>query len=297
METHKNKKLSNSHVSISLYFMVIPMAIMFFLFHTVPFLQGIFYSFTNWKGYGPWSIVGLNNYIHFFKDPAIRGTYWFTFKFAFFTTVLVNSLGLLLACGLNGRIKGRNFMKALYFLPYMLGTLIIGFVFNFIFGNIIPDIGRSLGISWMSVNILGTDKAWLGVLFVTLWQSMAFNTMIYLSGLQTVDKDVYEAASMDGATGFTRFFKITFPLIAPFFTINMVLSAKNFLMAFDQIMAMTSGGPGTSTTTISLLIYKRGFDGGQFAYQSANAVILFLLVVTISAIQLKVLEKREAKMN
>lgn len=290
----KHKK---AQTSPAFYLMVLPLAVLFFLFHTIPFLQGIFYSFTNWKGYGAWDFIGLSNYLHFFKDPSIRQTYWFTFKFALSATVLVNLLSLILACGLNGRVKGRNLLKAIYFLPYMLGTLIIGFVFNFIFGNVIPDLGRAIGSSALSVNILGTGKAWLGVLFVTVWQSMAFNTMIYLSGLQTVDKEVYEAAAVDGAMGLRRFFSITFPLIAPFFTINMVLSVKSFLMAFDQIMAMTAGGPGTSTTTISLLIYKRGFDGGQFAYQSANAVILFLIVVTISAFQLKILERREAKMS
>lgn len=291
------KRLREHPVDPAFYLMTVPMAVLFFLFHTIPFLKGIFYSFTNWKGYGDWIFIGVNNYMHFFKDPSIRETYWFTFKFAFSATLLVNLLSLLLACGLNGRIKGRNLLKALYFLPYMLGTLIIGFVFNFIFGNILPEWGRLLGIKALSINILGTNKAWLGVLFVTVWQSMAFNTMIYLSGLQTVDREVYEAAAVDGASGVRRFFKITFPLIAPFFTINMVLSVKNFLMAFDQIMAMTSGGPGTSTTTISLLIYKRGFDGGQFAYQSANAVILFLVVAGISVFQLKVLEKREEKMS
>ena len=199
--------------------------------------------------------------------------------------------------GSNAKIKFKNTIKAIYFLPYMLGTLIIGFVFNFIFGNVIPLWGQKLGIEALSTNILGTNQAWLGILFVTVWQAMAFNTLIYLSGLQTVDRSVYEAADLDGATGLKRFIKITFPLIAPFFTINMVLSVKNFLMAFDQIMAMTGGGPGTSTTSISVLIYKRGFDGGQFAYQSANAVVLFLIIAGISIFQLKVLEKREAKMN
>ena len=277
--------------------MVIPFVVLFFAFHTIPFLRGIFYSFTDWKGYGVWNTVGLRNYIQFFKDPAIAQTYLFTLKFAISATVLVNVISLALACGLNSKIRFKNTIKAVYFLPYMLGTLIIGFVFNFIFGNVIPLMGQSLGIEALSSNILGTNKAWLGILFVTVWQSRAFNTMIYISGLQTVGKDVYEAADLDGATGFTRFRKITFPLIAPFFTINMVLSVKNFLMAFDQIMAMTGGGPGTSTTSISVLIYKRGFDGGQFAYQSANAVILFLIIAGISRFQLKVLEKREAKMS
>lgn len=291
------KKARPNRISPAFYFMVIPLTVLFFLFHTIPFLQGIFYSFTNWKGYGDWDFIGAGNYMQLLKDPLIRETYWFTMKFALFATAFVNLLSLLLACGLNSKIKGRNLLKAVYFLPYMLGTLIIGFVFNFIFGNVIPDFGTLIGSELLSKNILGTNNAWIGVLFVTVWQSMAFNTMIYLSGLQTVDQDVYEAAAIDGAVGMRRFFSITFPLIAPFFTINMVLSAKNFLMVFDQIMAMTGGGPGTSTTSISILIYKRGFDGGQFAYQSANAVVLFLIIASISVFQLKVLEKREAKIS
>lgn len=289
----KTKKRTN----IMLYVMVVPMAVLFFIFHTYPFLQGVFYSFTDWKGYGNWNFVGLRNYLHIFKDSNVVTSYLFTFKFAFFATISVNVLSLALACALNTRIKFKNFLKAVYFVPYMLGTLIIGYVFKFIFSNIIPMVGKTLGIEVLSVNILGTSSAWIGVLIVTVWQSLAFNTLIYLSGLQTVDKDLYEAADLDGAVGMKRFFKITFPLIAPFFTINMVLSVKGFLMAFDQFMAMTGGGPGTATTTISLLIYKKGFQGAQFAYQSANAVMLFIIVVVISVFQLRVLEKREEKVN
>lgn len=289
----KTKKRTN----IMLYVMVVPMAVLFFIFHTYPFLQGVFYSFTDWKGYGNWNFVALRNYLHIFKDPNVVTSYLFTFKFALFATISVNVLSLALACALNSKIKFKNFLKAVYFVPYMLGTLIIGYVFKFIFSNIIPMLGKTLGIEALSVNILGTGSAWIGVLIVTVWQSLAFNTLIYLSGLQTVDQDLYEAADLDGAVGLKRFWKITFPLIAPFFTINMVLSVKGFLMAFDQFMAMTGGGPGTATTTISLLIYKKGFQGAQFAYQSANAVMLFIIVVVISVFQLRVLEKREEEVN
>lgn len=287
----------NNRINIAFYIMTVPMAVLFFCFHTLPFLQGVFYSFTDWKGYGNWNFVGLRNYLHIFTDENVISSYFFTFKFAICATLLVNVLSLMLACALNAKLKCKNFLKAVYFLPYMLGTLIVSYVFKYIFSNIIPQLGNALGISVLNSNILGTNHAWIGVLVVTVWQSMAFNTLIYLSGLQTVDKDLYEAADLDGASGFKRFFLITFPLIAPFFTINMVLSGKNFLMAFDQFIAMTNGGPGTATTTISVLIYKKGFSGGQFAYQSANAVLLFIIVVLISVFQLHVLEKREEKVN
>lgn len=284
-------------INVYFYIMVVPMAVLFFIFHTFPFLQGVFFSFTDWKGYGDWNFVGLRNYLNIFKDKNVLSAYFFTFKFAICATVLVNVLSLALASALNANIKGKNFLKAVYFLPYMLGTLIISYVFKYIFSNIVPMFGKAMGIEVLSKNILGTTHAWIGLLIVTIWQSMAFNTLIYLSGLQTVDKDMYEAAALDGATGMKRFMKITFPLIAPFFTINMVLSGKNFLMAFDQFLAMTNGGPGTATTTISVLIYKKGFSGGQFAYQSANAVLMFVMVVLISVFQLRVLEKREEKVG
>lgn len=286
---------SKKHIPAAFYWMTIPMAVLFFVFHTYPFLQGIFYSFTDWKGYGNWSFVGLRNYLHMFVDPDVGSAYGFTFFFAVIATVLVNAFSLLLALGLNAKIKFKNGLKAIYFLPYMLGNVIVGFIFNFIFANLVPDLGKALGIDALSVNVLGTDNAWIGILFVTVWQSLAFNTLIYLSGLQTVDRDVYEAADLDGAVRWKKFRNITFPLIAPFFTINMVLCVKGFLMAFDQIIAMTNGGPGTATTTISVLIYKRGFQGAQFAYQSADAVLLFIVVASISLFQLFVLEKREAK--
>ena len=131
----------------------------------------------------------------------------------------------------------------------------------------------------------------------TITVVILFCILIYIAGLQSIDTDVYEAADLDGATGFKRFSKITFPLLAPSFTINMVLSAKGYLMVYDQIMAMTDGGPGTATTSIAVLIYKKGFGGGQFAYQSANAVVLFIVVVLISVLQLRILEKREEKLG
>ena len=279
------------------YIYLILIGALFFCFHTIPFLKGVFYSFTDWKGYGDWDFVGLRNYLHLFTDPDVRSAYLFTFKFAVITTLLVNLISLGIACALNARIKFKNTIKAFYFLPYMLGNLIVGFIFNYIFANLIPSLGKTLGIPALSVNLLGTNHAIWGIIIVSLWIGCAFNTLIYVAGLQSIDESVYEAANLDGAVGLKRFTKITFPLLAPSFTINMVLSAKGYLMVYDQIMAMTEGGPGTVTTSIAVLIYKKGFNGGQFAYQSANAVILFVVVVLISVFQLRVLEKREDKLG
>ncbi len=293
----QSKKKRQQAVDPVYYIIVSVMAILFFTFHTFSFIKGIFYSFTDWKGYGDWTFVGLRNYLHIFEDTDTIGAYAFTFQFAGITTILVNIISLILACALNAKIKFKNTIKALYFLPYMLGSLIVGFIFNYIFANLVPTVGKTFGIQTLSTNILGTNHAIWGIIIVTLWSSCAFNTLIYIAGLQSIDTDVYEAADIDGARGWKRFKNITFPLLAPSFTINMVLSAKGYLMVYDQIMAMTDGGPGKLTTSIAVLIYKKGFGGGQFAYQSANAVVLFAIVVTISILQLRILEKREDKIG
>ncbi|MEH7376866.1 carbohydrate ABC transporter permease [Neobacillus drentensis] len=284
--------------NVPFYLMTVPALLLFAIFHTYPALQGIYYSFTNWDGLGfTYDFVGIKNYVNLFKDLNILNSYLFTFKFAIISTILVNVLSLLIAIGLNAKIKGKNFFRATYFLPNVLGVLIVGFIFNFIFSNVIPNLGDKLDIGFLSINILGSDKfAWLGIVIVAVWQACAFNVILYLSGLQTVPSELYEASSLDGANKWQEFWKITFPMIAPFFTINMVLSMKNFLMVFDQIVALTGGGPGRATESISLLIYKGGFQGGEFAYQSANSVIYFIVIVVISVIQIKVLQKREMDM-
>ncbi|KAA0546312.1 sugar ABC transporter permease [Bacillus sp. BGMRC 2118] len=284
-------KKSKVYLSIA-----IPAFVLFFIFHTYPALQGIFYSFTDWKGYGDWNFVGIKNYLNVFKDDRAGSAYLFTFKFAIVTTIIVNFISLMIAIGLNSKIKFQKTLRAVYFLPYILSILIVGFIFNFIFAHIFPRIGEQLGWDWLASNILGNpDLAWLGIVLVAVWQSVSFNTILYLAGLVTISEDLYEAASIDGAGIWRKFWSITFPLIAPFFTINMVLSMKGFLQVFDQIVALTGGGPGRATESISLLIYRGGFEGGDFAYQSANAVLYFIVIVVISVFQLRFLNKREAE--
>lgn len=276
---------------------IVPMLIVFFLFHTLPLIRGIIYSFTNFKGFGEYDFVGLMNYKYLFTDTRILNSYKFTFKFAILSTVIVNILSLSLAILLNSKIKLKNTLRGLYFMPNILGGLIIGYIFNYIFTFIIPKMGSALGVSVLEKSILGnTSYAWIAVVIVASWQAIAFNTIIYISGLQTIPEDVYEASGIDGANKWIQFKKITFPLIAPFFTINMVLCMKNFLMVFDQIISLTGGGPAQSTESISLLIYKAGFGGNQFGYQSANSVIYFIVIVAISVMQIKILEKREVQL-
>lgn len=277
--------------------MIIPVIVLFFAFNTLPLIIGAFYSFTNYRGYGSWDFVGLRNYIDLFSDTRVWNSYLFTFKYALAGTVLVNVISLLMALALNSKIRFKSALRGVYFIPNILGGLIVGYIFSFIFTYIIPAVGESLNIEWIKNSILADERfAWVGVLIVGVWQAVAMNTIIYISGLQTIPADVYEAAKIDGSGAFYTFRKITLPLLMPFVSINLVLSTKNMLMVFDQIMSLTKGGPSQSTESISYLIYRNGMDGGQFGFQSANAVLFFVIIVTISVIQMKITGKKEEQL-
>ena len=294
LEARRRAKQRRHRIPGTFYWMAGPAFVLFFLLHTVPALTGLFYSFTDYAGYGSWQWVGLKNYQNLFSDDRIRDSYWFTIKFAVLATILVNVVALAIAVGLNAKIKFRTAFRGIFFMPYVMAILIVGYVFNLMFANSLPWLGDKLGINSLSTNILADpDLAWVGIVAVQTWVSMAFAIIIYLAGLQTIDPQLYEAAALDGASGWLQFRRITFPLLAAFFTINMVLTLKGMLMVFDLIIALTNGGPGTSTESISILIYRGGFEGGEFAYQMANAVVLFILIVIFSIFQLRILQRRE----
>lgn len=293
-ETPKRKKKGlNAQQTYTL--ITIPILVLFFLFNTLPLIQGVIYSFTNFKGYGDFDWVGIRNYIDLFMDARVGRSYLFTFKLAISATVVTNVLSLLLALGLNSKIKFKSGLRSLYFIPNVLGSLVVGYVFSYIFTYIVPAFSKMLGGEGVSM-LASTSWAWVAIMIVCAWQAIAMNTIIYISGLQTVPVDVYEAGAIDGATGWKQFWHLTFPLILPFFSINMVLCMKNFLMVFDQIVAMTSGGPAQSTESISFLIYNNGMSGGQFGFQSANAVLFFVVIVVISVVQMTVTQKKEEQL-
>ena len=291
----KNKRLSKKTRTYIL--MALPALVLFAIFNTVPLITGFVYSFTNSRGYGSFDFVGFRNFIDLFQDSRVGNSYLFTFKYAIVGTILVNVISLLLAVGLNSKIKFKNTLRGIYFIPNILGGLIVGYIFSFIFTYIIPALGTTLHIGFLENSILASESAaWIGVLIVGVWQAVAMNTIIYISGLQAIPADVYEASAIDGAGKWYTFRKITLPLLVPFITINFILSTKNMLMVFDQIMSLTKGGPAQSTESISYLIYRNGMDGGQFGFQCANAVMFFIVIVIISVVQMKITSKKEEQL-
>ena len=189
-----------------------------------------------------------------------------------------------------GLDRGSPWALFICFVPRILGALVVGYVFSYFFTYIVPAITGGESI------LASTEWAWVAIVIVVVWQACAQTTIIYITGLSSVPEDVYEAGALDGATGWDKFRYITFPLIMPSVTTNMVLVMKDMLMVFDQIVSMTSGGPAQSTESISYLIYNNGLSGGQFGYQCANAVIFFILIAVVSILQTKFLNSKEEQL-
>ncbi|MDN6424177.1 MAG: sugar ABC transporter permease [Bifidobacterium crudilactis] len=290
----KRSAFSKRKVDRAYYWMVVPAAVIFGLFLYVPFVQGVAYSFTNSQGFGDYKWIGFKNYIALFSDDRVGHAYLFTFLIAIAITILINVISMFLAVALNGNLWFKNGFRAIYFIPYTLGVLVIGYVFKYIFMTPLPALGRALNIGWLSESLLTSEHyAWVPIVFLAVWQGIAYSTLIYLAGLQTIDSEIYEAASIDGVNGWQRFSKITFPLIGPFVTINLVLTMKNALGTFDQVVALTNGGPDSKTETVTYLIYSGGLTGGEYAYQTANAVLFFIVLAIIAFVQLKFFGNKE----
>ena len=261
--------------------------IAFTLLVAYPAVEGIAMSFTNSIGFGDFEGVGLRNYIALFRDDNILSSYGFTFTFAITTVVLTNVVAFFLALALTANLKFTTGLRAIYVIPMVISAIIYSFVFKFLFNNSLPALGQWLGSDTLSTSLLANENlAWLAIVLVTVWGSVPGALLIYIAGLTTVPAEVYEAAQIDGATGWQRLRHITFPLVIGYVGINMVVGLKNYMQVYDQIVALTAGGPGTATRSVAFTIFE-GFSGGDYAYQMANATVFFIIALVIAGIQLR----------
>lgn len=290
--TQKSARKTRRKVEPIYYLFLLPSLILFTLAITVPAIIGIFFSFTNSIGFGEWRFIGLTNYVAAFSDPAIRSSYLFTFGFAAVTVVVVNVIALLLAVALVSRIRFKTALRVVFVIPMVISGIIIAYVFNFLFSNTLPTLGRAAGIDVLSTTILANpDLAWISIVIVTAWQAIPGTLLIYIAGLLSIPGDVYEAADIDGASKFTQLTRITLPLLFGYVVINVILGFKAYLNAYDIIVGLTDGGPGTATRSIAMTIIT-GFTEGDYAYQMANATIFFVIAVLISVLQLSLTRGR-----
>ena len=296
MNHNKRKKKSVSIVNVFQYgIMFLPMLILFLIFSTYPVIEGVFFSFTDWDGLNSkFNFIGLQNYKTFFHDFVVLKPLYNTFIYAFWVTIIQNICALALALALNQKFKTKNLLRTFIFVPVVLSSLIVGYIWSYLFTEPIAMLGDMLGIEVMKYNLLGNKATSLAAgIFVSVWKGVGYTMVIYLAGLQNIDKEVKEAALVDGAKGFQHFRYVTFPLIAPSFTINIVLVMEGAFKQFDLIFALTGGGPGNSSELLSLTIYRESFEFYRAGYGTTMGVILALIIIVLSLFGLVVLRKRE----
>ncbi len=230
---------------------------------------------TNWKGYGEAKFVGLTNFISFFSDKRAVNDMLHTLQFGLLTPLLMNILGLAYALLLDEKLKGRGIARVIVYLPAIISPLIIGYVWLIVLrkdGGALHDIMKAMGLGAYFKQWLSSPKnAMTVVILVNVWQKVGSVMIIYLAGMQSIPQELYEVANMDGASGQQRFRYITLPLLIPSIKINVITNMISFLCAMDSIVALTDGGPGYSTETLSLFIYRMTY-GSNTGYATAVAL-------------------------
>lgn len=292
--TGRKASASTRKVEPIYYLFLFPSVLLFTFAITIPGIIGIFFSFTDSIGIGEWQFIGFVNYIAAFSDPAILSSFLFTFGFALVTVIVVNVIAFLLALGLTSRIRFKMGLRAMFVIPMVVSGIIIAYVFQFLFQNSVPQLGGFLGIGTLETSILANpDLAWISIVIVTAWQAIPGTMLIYIAGLLAIPGEVYEAADIDGASRWQQLTRVTLPLVSGYVVINVILGFKNFLNAYDIIVGLTNGGPGTATRSIAMTIIS-GFMGGDYAYQMATATLFFIVAVIIAIVQLSVTRGRSA---
>ena len=280
--------------AINLFY--IPAIVLFLVFVIYPFLHGIRISFTNWNGYSQtMKFVGIDNYVRLFQDANVRTALVNTLVYGIAGTIIQNVLGLAYALFLNTKFKGRSIVRTVIYMPVMIAPLIMGYIMYFLFqydGGALNDIIMLLGHE--PVDLLANSSAAIAIIvMVNSLQFVGVSMVIYLAGLQNVPNMYYEAAMLDGASSWQRFKHITFPLLMPAISSSTILNLIGGLKLFDLVMALTSGGPGFTTHSLSTLVTNQYFSAQSAGYASAIGIFAFLLIMVVSNVVMKFFDKRE----
>lgn len=288
----KSKKVSFQTVNL----LYVPMLCLFLVFVIYPLCKGIFLSFTNWNGYSQsYSVIGADNYLKFFKDAKVLTAFKNTIVYGFGSTILQNILGLGFALFLNQAFRGKSVIRTIIYLPVMIAPLIMGYIMYFFVmydGGALNDIRMLFGaeaLDWMS----NGSRSVLIMTLINSFQYAGISMVIYLAGLQNIPTMYYEAAELDGAGNLQQFKFITFPLLTPAISSAVILNLIGGLKLFDVIMALTSGGPGSSTHSLSTLVHRTYFGGEQAGYASAIGIMAFIFIMIVSNVFMKYFDKKE----
>ncbi|MCI8585225.1 MAG: sugar ABC transporter permease [Lachnospiraceae bacterium] len=293
------------HRSIINFIFLFPLLFTFAVTVIIPLLLGIFYSFTDWNGIKFNQFIGFTNYTSMFKDPAFIWSILLTFLFVVFNIILVNLVGFALALLCTSKLKGVNFFRAAYFLPNLIGGIVLGYIWQFAFNNVLVQVtARTMN---MQNSILSaTNTAFAAIIVVYVWQYAGYIMLIYVTGLTTVPKDVLEASQIDGANAFTTLMKIKIPMIASTITICTFLTLTSAFKQFDVNMALTNGTGSVAdfmgsyltngTQMLALNIYNTAISKNSYALGQAKAVFFFIVLACVSIIQVRISNSKEVEM-
>lgn len=273
----------------------LPGCAVFFLVVMVPFFYGFYLTLTDWNGISKEkNMVGLNNYIAVMQDTEFWSSMGLTLKYVAITVLLVNVIAFLIAYLLTNGMKGQNFFRSGFFTPNLIGGVVLGFIWQFVFSRIMVDFGEKTGWEIFSKSWLSDpDKAFWTLVIVTVWQLSGYMMLIYIAGFTGLSKDVLEAAGIDGATGLQKMKEIILPLMVPSFVICLFLTLSRAFMVYDVNLTLTGGEPYGTTRLVAMYVHDKAFNSRQYGVGQAEALVLFVVVACISALQIYVGKKKE----
>lgn len=262
----------------------------------IPFVMSGYYSFTEWNGIAKQpTFIGFDNFKALFQgNSSFLSALIFTGKYTILFMILANIFALALAVVLVKKLRTANLLRGIFFVPYIMSMTIVGFIWKFIFSQGFEKLYEMSGLSFLNLSWLGDPNlAFYSVVFVGVWQSVGFYMVLYVAGLQAIPGDVLEAAIVDGANGRAKFFKITLPLLMPSITTCVFMSLTNSLKVFDIILALTKGGPGGSTYSVTLDIYREAFQNNNYGLGSAKSLVFFIVILVLTRLVLTISRSRE----
>jgi len=299
---------SKPRYDLTFFLFLFPSVFAFIMVIIIPFFMGIYFSFTDWIAItgAKTTFVGLKNYFAVLKDVTFLNSFIVTIIYAILNIAMINICAFFLALLVTQKLKFSNFYRAGFFLPNLIGGIILGYIWQFIFNNAIPAFGKLIEFNWLRENLflINRNLAMLAIVAVGTWQYAGYIMMIYVAAIQGIPESLLEAAEIDGVSSVQRLRYIIFPLVAPAFTISMFLTLVNSFKQFDVNYALTNGGPSgmfmdrvvMTTEFLALNIYKSAFAYNQLAQGQAKAVIFFIVLAVISIIQVRANKKREIEM-
>ena len=287
------------------FLFLLPTLLAFVMVIIIPFIFGIFYSFTNWQGTGAASeMVGLANYKAILQEPGFFHSFLITIKFTIYNIISVNVVAFCISLLVTSEIRGRDLYRAGFFVPNLIGGIVLGLIWQFIFSNIVPAVGKVLGWQLLSKSLLSNkDTVMFTMVVVNTWQYAGYIMLIYVAAIQGISKSVMEAAVVDGANYWTRVTRIQIPLMANAFTISLFLTLTNSFKMYDVNVALTNGGPVgvfmmkpvQASELLALNIYQTAFKYNNMAQGQAKAVIFFVVLTVFSIIQVSYNKSKEVE--